>query len=385
MNSEKVLMAIRQIWGWGEDCQIIPYGSGHINDTYLVRLPTGKWILQRINRGIFPNPLAVMENLQAVAHHLSEKTYPLQILYPVPTCDGSLCYTDVDGDFWRVFPFVMNGIAWDAVDGPDTAFRAARAFGWFQKGLADLSVEQIQPVIPGFHDGNRRWTAFENALSADIAGRKKEMRGLIDLIYQYQAIAHGLHFVYQPRDEMQMTAPPNPDRLVSIHTVADTELPLRVIHADTKINNVVFDRSTGEAACVIDLDTLMAGSVMFDFGDMIRTFVPACSEEETDLTRLHLRLDIFEALTKGYLSATAGILTAAEKACLHQGGLYITFLQVLRFATDHLSGDTYYKIRYPGHNLNRARNQAALLEALSKLEKQMADRVGDALSKFEPS
>lgn len=338
--------------------QAIPFGAGHINDTFKITTLSKSFILQRINQEVFKDPAAVMRNIAATSSFLRQVSYPLQVLEPIETSVGLPFYQDQNGNFWRLFPFINRAISFDDVTDTAFAFRAARAFGDFIDGLKDFDAYALTETIPGFHNGASRWLEFEKAVSQDLAGRKKEIQPLLKRIEALQQLSFLVRYRYE-QGRMQ------------IQTASGEVLPVRVIHHDTKINNVVFDEITGEALCVIDLDTLMPGTVLSDFGDMVRTFTPTFNESEKEATRIEVRLDIFEAMTRGFLTATDGFLTEIERNHLLDGGKYITFIQVIRFLGDYLNGDIYYKTAYAVQNLDRTRNQLALLESILEHEDVM--------------
>ena len=319
------------------------FGNGHINDTYKIELKINNrieiYLLQRLNHQVFSEPFLVMENIQQVADHLSKKKYQLKILSPILTLKKQLLYKDSGGNYWRVFNFIKNTIAVEKAETPEQAYEAAKAFGAFAKALDDIDISLLKTTIPGFHDGEKRMADFmlalKNAPSKKIAAAKKEIAGVL----QQKAI---------------------------FKHIAALKLPLRAIHHDTKINNLLFDKTTMKAAAVVDLDTVMPGIVLSDFGDMVRTFASTADEEERDFTKVEIRADIYGALTEGFLSEMGNLLTDAERRSLHEGGPWITLMQAVRFLSDYLKGDVYYKTKYPDHNLHRAGKQLALLRSMQQ-------------------
>jgi aminoglycoside phosphotransferase (APT) family kinase protein len=330
-----------------------PYGSGHINDTYCVVFDQAgarvRYIFQRINQRVFKNPVALMENISRVTAHLGAKfagqpDFSRRALTLIPTLDGAAVYRDETGDFWRVYLFIEKARTYDAVQSEAQAFQAAKAFGLFQRQLADLPVPRLHDTIPDFHHTPKRFAALEKAIESDPLNRAEQVKAEIEFALRRKAIASVL---------------------------LDAQLPERVTHNDTKFNNVMLDDVTGEGICVIDLDTVMPGLVLYDFGDMIRTTTSPAKEDEPDLSRVTMQFGMFEALARGYLASVGDVLTAAEKSHLAFSGKLITFEIGLRFLTDFLMGDTYFKIHRPNHNLDRCRTQFRLVESIEQQEERM--------------
>jgi Ser/Thr protein kinase RdoA (MazF antagonist) len=291
-----------------------------------------------------------MENIQRVTAHLGARMADdpdrlRRVLTLVPIRSGGVLHTDAGGNYWRAYHFIAKAKTYDAVRSPDQAFQAAKAFGEFQRMLADLPSPRLHDTIPDFHHTPKRFAALERAIDADVAGRAAAAKREIDF-----ALARG-----------------------SICSVLlDAGLPERVTHNDTKINNVMLDDATGEGICVIDLDTVMPGLVSYDFGDMVRTAASSAPEDERDLSKVNLQFPLFEALARGYLSSASDFLTMEEKRYLAFSGKLITFEIGIRFLTDFLSGDTYFKVHREGHNLDRSRAQFKLLESIEQQEEKMA-------------
>ncbi len=338
----------------GEFVSAEPFGSGHINDTYRVAFAAGgaanRYILQRLNHAVFPNPLAVMENLQRVTAHLAQKfagqpDAVRRALTLVPARDGNFFYRDAAGNFWRVFPFIANTRTVDAVETPAQAFAAAQVFGQFQKMLADLPAPRLHATIPDFHHTPKRLAALEKALAADVCNRAALAKPEIEFALRRRAICRVL---------------------------LDANLPERVTHNDTKINNVLLDAATGAGVCVIDLDTVMPGLALYDFGDLVRSATNPAAENERDLAKVEMSFQIFEALLRGYLSEAAEFLTEEEKNLLPVSGQVIALELGLRFLADFLSGDAYFKTRRAGENLDRCRAQFKLFESIRRQESAMS-------------
>lgn len=330
-----------------------PYGSGHINDTYCASFDQAgtrvRYIFQRINHFIFKTPVALMENIQRVTQHLNAKhagqpEASRRALTLVPTLGEQPFYRDAEGNYWRVYFFIEKARTFDAVQNPAQAFQAAKAFGQFQKQLADLPAPRLRDTIPDFHHTPKRFAALEKALAADVANRAAQARPEIEFALRHQAICSVL---------------------------LEANLPERVTHNDTKFNNVMLDDATGEGICVIDLDTVMPGLVAYDFGDMVRTATSPAKEDERDLSKVTMQFPLFAALARGYLSSAGEFLTPAEKKILPVAGQLITFEIGLRFLTDFLAGDVYFKVHRTGHNLDRCRTQFKLTESIAQQATEM--------------
>jgi aminoglycoside phosphotransferase (APT) family kinase protein len=360
-NQHQATSAAHQFDIDGELSTVTPYGSGHINDTYCAVFRQGgvpiRYILQRINTGIFRNPITLMENIQRVTSHLTAKSAAepdraRRVLTLIPARDGRAWYVDAERGYWRVYRFVEGAHTYDAVESAQQAYQAARAFGHFQKLLVDLPAPHLHATIPDFHNTPKRFAAFEQAVVADSVGRAIHVRAEIDFAFAHQSIAAVL---------------------------LDANLPQRVTHNDTKFNNVLLDDATGEGICVIDLDTVMPGLSLYDFGDMVRTTTSPAMEDEQDLSKVALQFPMFEALARGYLSSAGSFLTRSEKQHLAVAGKVIAFEQGIRFLADHLTGDTYYKIHRLNHNLDRCRTQFKLVESIEQQEDKMNVLISELL------
>ena len=356
-----VSAAARQFQFSGEFFSAAPFGSGHINDSYCVvcyqaGMPL-RYMLQRINHSIFRNPVDLMENIQRVTSHLATQVEgqpdcERRVLTLIPTRDRQAWHVDADGNYWRAYRFIQNARTYDAVESTEQAFQAASAFGRFQQLLVNLPPPPLNNTIPDFHHTPKRFKALERAITADAVGRAIQAKPEIEFALAHQSIASIL---------------------------LDANLPQRVTHNDTKFNNVMLDNATGNGICVIDLDTVMPGLAPYDFGDMVRTTTSPVAEDERDLSRVAMQFPMFEALVRGYLSTASAFLTMAEKQCLVASGKLITFEQGIRFLADHLLGDTYYKVSYPGHNIDRCRTQFKLIESIERQEEKMS-RLVDSIS-----
>jgi Ser/Thr protein kinase RdoA (MazF antagonist) len=338
---------------YGEFINAGPYGSGHINDTYCAVFNQGgtpvRYILQRINHHVFKTPVALMENVERVTTHISKKVaghpdFSRCGLTLIPARDGRAWHSDEGGNYWRTYIFVENARTYDAVESPQQAFQAARAFGRFQKLLADLPAPRLHDTIPGFHHTPQRFAKLEAAIAADPANRARLAESEIEFALNHKAMAGVL---------------------------LAAGLPERVTHNDTKLNNVMLDDKTGEGICVIDLDTVMPGLAPYDFGDIVRTSTSPAKEDERDLSKVQMQFPMFEALARGYLETAAEFLTKAERQLLVLSGKLITFEIGIRFLTDYLEGDSYFKVHREGHNLDRCRTQFKLVESIERQEGAM--------------
>ena len=313
------------------------YGSGHINDTYRVVTDVGRrFILQRINGNVFRDPAALMENVARVTSHLAAAGLgERERLSLVPTRSGEDYAVD-DGDYWRLYPFIEDSLSFDRPDSPARARAAAAMFGRFQRLLADLPAPRLNETIPGFHDTPLRYSQFREACDADVVDRVAGSEAEIAQALAFEEAACVL---------------------------AGLDLPERIVHNDTKLNNVLFDEASGDALCVIDLDTIMPGIAPHDFGDLVRTATVAGAE---DGNGLDMNIDYFAAVAEGYLSEAGSFLTDDEVDCLPEAALVITVEIGLRFLADHLAGDVYFRVQRPGHNLDRCRAQFTLAASIER-------------------
>ena len=349
----------------GEIESIAPLGEGFINDTLLVRTrgAAPDYILQRKNRFVFPDVPAMMENIRKVTDHIrcrvvAEGGDPLrEVMTVIPTRQGALYYRDAEGEYWTVTLFIADTTSYERADTPELARKGGEGIGKFQAQLADFR-EPLHEIIPGFHDIRFRFGQWDRVMEADPAGRRA-------------SVAAETEWIESRRKEM----------LAFKELVEQGVLPMRVTHNDTKINNVLFDRR-GEVLCIIDLDTVMNSTCLNDFGDAIRTYANTGAEDDTDLGRVSLSLDMFRAYTEGFLSQRARQLEQAEIDYMAFSARYITYEQVLRFLMDYLDGDRYYKIKYPDHNLVRARAQYRLLQSMEAQYDRMCAIVKETAEKY---
>lgn len=302
-----------------------------------------------MNGHVFNDPIGLMENIQRVTTHLAQQLNgqsdcDRRVLTLVPTHGGRMWHVDANHAFWRVYRFIDGASTYDAVQSPEQAFQAARAFGRFQQMLASMPAPRLHETIPDFHNTPKRFAALERAIADDIAHRAASARLEIDFALARRSIVSAL---------------------------IDANLPERVTHNDTKFNNVLLDDVTGEGICVIDLDTVMPGLAAYDFGDMVRTTTSSAKEDEQDLSRVFMEFPLYEALVRGYLESAGDFLTKAERNLLAFSGKLITFEIGIRFLTDYLAGDTYFKIHRDGQNLDRCRTQFKLVESIERQEEKM--------------
>jgi len=356
----------------GTIAEVSPFGSGHINDTFRVqtgRTGTRSYLLQRINHHVFNDVAAIMHNIQLVTQHL-KKRYEAEngpghhledrVLTLIPTKEGECFHRDEAGNYWRMFILLANTRSYDIVKTRQQAREGGRAFGQFQRLLADVDVNLIQEVLPDFHHIGKRLDKLDRAVAADAAGR-----------------------VHRVGDELAFIG----RRAQRMHTIldlaADGRLPVRITHNDTKFNNVLLD-TNDKAQCVIDLDTVMPGYVAYDFGDAIRTIINSAAEDEADLDKIQLNIPLFEAYTEGYFEEAHPFLTKQEVSSLMEGVLLLPYMQAVRFLTDFLEGDHYYKIHHADHNLQRTRAQLRLVEQLEAHEPELQNIIVRVMNRYQP-
>ena len=359
----------------GEFISAVAYGSGHINETFVATYEmraVGKgtetrqcrFIHQRINTNIFKDPATLMCNLARVTKHIrgkleaqGEDDLERRVLTLISTRDNIDWVIDERGNYWRTFQFIEGATTFDVVETVDQAREVGHAFGEFQSQLIDLGPPQLAFTIPDFHNTRERLSAFKEAVERDVCNRAASVRDEISRVDHYVDLV---------------------DDLLKLQRAG--EIPLRVVHNDTKINNVLIDDETGKSLCVIDLDTVMPGLVADDFGDLVRTSSSFAREDERNLSKVVVELTIFEALVIGYLSASGSFLTDSEVDSLIVGSKLMTYEQALRFLADHLTGDTYFRIHREAHNLDRARVQIALLDSIVAHEDEMRSIVDLAVN-----
>lgn len=337
----------------------VPFGSGHINDTFKIVTDSDKkeqYLLQRINHHVFRNVDGLMDNIERVCLHLKQKLAHLgqeevakRTMTLIPTWDGQHYYKDEQGDYWRVFILIPDTRSYDILETTDQAFSGGMAFGQFQKQLSDLDPTSIVEVLPNFHNIEFRMNNLREAIANDRVNRVAEVQDLLD-------------YIFEREDKMRTI----------LELGRANKLPLRITHNDTKFNNVLLD-SNDQVQCVIDLDTVMPGYVAYDFGDAIRTIINSAAEDEADLSKIVLNVPLFEAFTAGYLSEAKEFLNETEVESLIHGVHLLPYMQAVRFLTDYIDGDTYYKIAYPEHNLVRTKAQLKLVQELEANHKVLTD------------
>ena len=331
---------------------IAPYGNGHINDTYCVESP--RCILQRINTSVFKNPDELMENIENVTAFLGKKIIEAggnpdrETLTVIKTLDGKNCYKYDENNVFRMYKFIEHTKSIENDKTYEDLYQAGLGFGRFQKMLADFPVEILHETIPNFHHTPKRVEALKQAIEEDRAGRKASVEAEIQFALEQAEFAGKV-----------------------IEGIEAGTIPMRVTHNDTKINNILFDEVTGEAVCVIDLDTVMPGSMLYDFGDALRIGGSTAAEDETDLSKVSFDIKTFESFAKGYLEEMKNSLTEEELKLLPFSVKLMTYECGIRFLTDYLNGDTYFKIHREHHNLDRARNQFKLVVDMAAKEEEM--------------
>lgn len=363
MTQDKLIKIAKQfITGTG--IEVAPLGAGHINDSYKVVADGKEYVMQRINHAIFKNVPELQNNIKRVTAHIRTKLtekgvtdIDRRVLNLIPAQDGKLYYKDEEGNYWRVMDFIKDSKSFESIT-PALAEKAGEAFGEFQSMLADMPGGPLYETIPNFHNMESRLETFRESVKKNAAGRLSEVQNLVDEIEKRA-------------EEMVM-----PEKL---HR--EGKLPKRTNHCDTKVNNVMFDKDGKEVLCVVDLDTVMPGYVLSDFGDFMRTGANNGEEDDTNLDNVSINLDIFEAYTNGYLKTAGGFLTDVEIENLPLGAKLLTYMQTVRFLTDYLDGDTYYKIKGPKHNLERSLAQFKLLQSMEENYDKMKEIVKKAAKK----
>lgn len=340
--------------------------SGNINNTYHLTYDENgikkEYTLQHINKYVFKKPAEVMLNIERVTTHLASSYAAAgidpsrRVLTLIPTTDGNTLFQDAEGNYWRAYNYISGASAYDAPQKDAHVFETGRAFGEFQRMLSDFPADVLYPTIPDFHNTTRRFYGFVASVAADNAGRVRKIDDEIEFIFERRRMMGEI-----------------------VRKLESGALPLRVTHNDTKINNVLIDDATDKAICVIDLDTVMPGSSLYDFGDAIRFCASTAAEDEADLSKITLDMDAFRLFTEGFLSEVNGFLSPEELHNLPLGVLVITCELAMRFLTDYIDGDLYFKVRSPEHNLIRARAQMKLLTEMEQKRDQMQKIVDELI------
>ncbi len=343
----------------GEVVECTRFGEGHINDTFKVTVNDGgqvkRYILQRINNMLFSEVDKLMHNIELVTEFCKKSIIarggnPLrECMTIVKTVDGKPYYTDGE-NFFRVYVFIDNATTFQSVRNTQDFYESAVAFGSFTKLLADFDASQLYEVLPDFHNTKVRYQNFINAVKKDVCGRVESVKKEIEWFKKLSYLCGKI-----------------------VDKIESGEIPLRVTHNDTKLNNVMIDDETGKGLAVIDLDTVMAGSLCYDFGDSIRFGCNPSGEDEVDLNKVNFRFDLYEVYLKGYLSAMGDSITQAERECLPMGAILMTYECGMRFLTDYIEGDVYFKRRREGQNLDRARTHIKLVDDMLKVYDKMLE------------
>ena len=350
MGKGKIDEAIGQFRYEGVLIDERPYGSGHINDTYLLtfeiaEMGTIKVILQRMNKNIFTKPIELMENILNVTSYLRKKIIEnggdpdRETLNVIRTVDDMPYFVDSEGEYWRSYKFITDATSYDQLESPEDFYQSAVAFGNFQRLLAEYPAETLHETIEGFHDTKARFQVFKKAVEDDVCGRAASVQKEIQFVLEHEHLAN-----------------------VFADLLEKKEIPLRVTHNDTKLNNIMIDNKTRKGICVIDLDTVMPGLAMNDFGDSIRFGASTATEDEQDLSKVSCDMELFDLYAKGFIEGCGGKLTEKEIDLMPTGAMVMTFECGMRFLTDYLQGDTYFKIHRENHNLDRCRTQFKLVK-----------------------
>ena len=338
----------------GEAISCQRYGSGHINDTFRLICEKHPYILQRMNTDIFQDPVSLMRNIEGVTTFLRQEVIKnngdpdRETLNLIRTREGAPYYVDSRGNYWRMYLFIEGATCYNLVEKPEDFYQSGKAFGHFQRLLADYPAETLHETIVNFHNTVDRFAKFKAAVEADSEDRATSVQEEIKFVLDREELAHTLC-------DLQDTG----------------KMPLRVTHNDTKLNNIMIDDETGRAICVIDLDTVMPGLSVNDFGDSIRFGASTGAEDEQDLSKISCDLHLYEVYTKGFIEGCAGALTDIELDMLPMGAILMTFECGMRFLTDYLEGDHYFKIHREGHNLDRCRTQFKLVADMEEKLPQM--------------
>lgn len=363
---DRVKSVVQHFQLGGTLLKIAPLAQGHINETYILTSEEKgrvvRHVLQRINHEVFKDPPAMMANIIRITEHIrgkvqrAEPELASRQLTVVSADNDAGYWTDPEGNFWRVYDFVERAVTYDTVDSAELAGEAARMFGWFQRMLDDLPGPVLNETIPNFHNTRLRFEQFQEILNEDPCNRAKDAQREIDFLLEHAGICDVLTDLVEKGD-----------------------FPCRIAHNDAKINNVMFDERTHQGVCIVDLDTVMPGLSIYDFGDLVRTAANPAREDELDVSKVTLDISMFKSLARGFAKEASRFLTPIEKEYLAFGGKLITFEQFIRFLTDYLRGDVYYKIHHTGHNLDRSRTQMKLVQSIIEQEEAMNEIVQSAL------
>ena len=339
----------------GKVVEYVPFGNGHINETKLVTMDNGvQYVLQRINKNVFKRPDLLMENYVGVTKFIRKKIEEMggdplrEVLNAIPAKDGKPFTIDEEGQYWRLLVYVTESMSYDKVERPEQFYDSAVSFGDFQYMLRDYPAETLHETIVNFHNTPDRFRQLTEAIANDAKGRLAEVAAEVEFAKAREEFAGTLERARR-----------------------EGKLPLRVTHNDTKLNNILFDSNTGKALCVVDLDTIMPGYSVNDFGDSIRFGATTALEDETDLSKVNFDISLYELYVKGFIEGAKGGLTEGELEMLPIGAIMMTFECGMRFLADYLNGDTYFRIHRPSHNLDRCRNQFKLVADMESQLDQM--------------
>lgn len=339
-------------FGIDTNASVKPFGSGLINNTWLISGKENDLILQRINHNVFKQPFDIATNIGLICEYFKTNHPDQLFICPRKTIAGEEMIFIKDAGYFRLFPFIKNSHTTDVVLSSSQAYEAAKQFGRFTNLLSAFPVDKLKITLPDFHNLSLRYAQFEKAIKEGYKERIKQSATLISFLKnQYEIVT------------------------ISEQIGNNPDFKKRVTHHDSKISNVLFDENN-KGLCVIDLDTVMPGYFISDFGDMMRTYLSPVSEEEKDLSKIEIRDEYFKAIADGYLSEMENELSAVEKKYLVYAGKFMVYMQALRFLTDHLNNDVYYGAKYEGHNFIRANNQAALLKKITEKEKMLQESIG---------
>ncbi|HEY9180040.1 MAG TPA: aminoglycoside phosphotransferase family protein [Candidatus Baltobacteraceae bacterium] len=339
------------------------YHGGHINDTYFATYALAggqrRYVHQRINAAVFRDPPALTRNIAAVTRHVREKLVALatpdierRVLRLLPTAAGDDLLITAHGEYWRTYPYIESTVCYGTARGPQDAYSAARAFGEFARLLSDFPVESLHVTLPNFHDTPLRFNALVQAIDADAHNRAALANGEIAQALRLQPLCSALQEV-----------------------AAAADLPLRPTHNDTKITNVLFDERTGEAMCILDLDTIMPGLTLYDVGELVRTAATRAAEDEPDPSKVEVDTDLFESVANGFIAGAGAMLTAAERNAFVTAGKVLAYENGIRFLADYLNGDVYFRVHRDCQNLDRARAQFAVAQSLERQEEDLLRRM----------
>lgn len=362
----KTLLSTASQFLSGEILEINPLSGGHIHQTFLVKEKfsqgTRSLVLQRVNHHVFTDPPGIIDNMLKVIQHIDKNLDPsdsFQVFNLIPTQSGQHLFQDEEGFAWRMLTFIEDSYSLDHVQDPEQAYQGALAYGKFLALISDMNAKELATTIPNFHHLGHRYETFKFACNQNISSRLNAVEEEVDFVNQR------IPFI---------------ENITGL--IESDRLPLRVVHNDTKLSNVLFSENTHLGISVVDWDTIMPGYLMYDFGDMVRTFSSPVPEDSRDLSSVTIQMPVFQALCQGFFYETNKIITTSEVDSLLPGAKLMTFIMGLRFLTDYLQGDIYYNITHAEHNLERCRNQFSLMESLEKNHNQLGEILNQALAKY---